>query len=69
MRFATTVAAFADALRGGKQIGQWSWNEIASSAKQSLGSDRWGQRKEFIGLIERAQKLTAAEDVALHVSE
>ena len=69
MRFATTVAAFADALRGGKQIGQWSWNEIASSAKQSLGSDRWGQRKEFIGLIERAQKLTASEDVALHVSE
>ncbi|KQY51261.1 VWA domain-containing protein [Lysobacter sp. Root494] len=69
MRFAVSVAAFADALRGGKQIGAWSWNEIASAAKQSLGADRWGQRREFLALVEQAQKLTEPEEVAIHVSE
>lgn len=69
MRFATAVAAFADALRGGKQIGPWSWTEIASAAKQSLGGDPWGQRNEFLGLLAQAQKLIGSEDVAVQVSE
>ena len=69
MRFATAVAAFADALRGGKQIGHWSWSDIAASAKQALGSDRWGQRRELVGLIGQAQKLATSEDVAVQVSE
>jgi Ca-activated chloride channel family protein len=69
MRFASAVAAFADALRGGKQIGQWSWNDIAASAKRSIGPDPWGQRKEFVGLVERARELTTTEDVAVQVSE
>jgi len=69
MRFATAVAAFADALRGGKQIGSWSWTDIAAAAKRSLGGDPWGQRKEFLGLIEQSQKLVGSEDVAVHVSE
>ena len=69
MRFAAAVAAFADALRGGKQIGQWSWDDIASAAKQSVGGDRWGQRREFLGLIGQARKLVASEDVAVQVSE
>jgi Ca-activated chloride channel family protein len=69
MRFASTAAAFADALRGGKQIGQWSWNDIAAAAKRSIGTDQWGQRKEFVGLVEQARKLTSAEGVAVQVSE
>lgn len=69
LRFATAVAAFADALRGGKQIGQWSWKDIAASAQRSIGSDPWGQRKEFVGLVERARALTSAEGVAVEVSE
>jgi Ca-activated chloride channel family protein len=69
LRFATAVAAFADALRGGKQIGQWSWNDIAAMAKRSLGTDPWGQRKEFVELVEQAGKLTSAEGVAVQVSE
>ncbi len=64
MRFASAVAAFADALRGGKQVEQWSWHEIVSNAERSVGKDRWGQRREFIGLIERARQLTTAEEVA-----
>jgi Ca-activated chloride channel family protein len=69
MRFATAVAAFADALRGGKQIGQWSWDDIASAAQRSVGGDRWGQRRELLGLIGQARNLVASEDVAVRVSE
>lgn len=69
LRFATAVAAFADALRGGKQIGHWSWNDIAAIAKRSVGTDRWGQRAEFINLVEQARKLTSAGPVAAQVSE
>jgi len=69
LRFAAAVAAFADALRGGKQIDRWNWNDIAATAKQSLGSDRWGQRKEFVELVERARELTISDGVALQVAE
>ncbi|MFC5569477.1 von Willebrand factor type A domain-containing protein [Lysobacter yangpyeongensis] len=69
LRFAAAVAAFADALRGGKQIGQWNWNDIAAAAKHSVGEDRWGQRREFVGLIEQARALTSPEGVAVRVSE
>jgi len=69
LRFASAVAAFADALRGGKQIGQWSWNDIAAAAKRSVGADPWGQRKEFVGLVAQARKLTSPDGVAINVSE
>ncbi|QNP40984.1 vWA domain-containing protein [Lysobacter solisilvae (ex Woo and Kim 2020)] len=69
LRFASAVAAFADALRGGKQIGQWSWQDIATAANRSLGNDRWGQRREFVGLVEQARRLTAPDGVAVQVSE
>jgi len=69
LRFASAVAAFADVLRGGKQIGQWSWNDIAAAAKRSMGADPWGQRKEFVDLVEQARKLTSPDGVAINVSE
>jgi Ca-activated chloride channel homolog len=64
MRFASAVAAFADALRGGKQVELWSWHDIVSNAERSVGKDRWGQRREFVGLVERARQLTTAAEVA-----
>lgn len=69
MRFASAVAAFADALRGGKQIEQWSWKNILIAARQSVGSDPSGQRKEFVSLVEQAQKLTAGESVAVDIAQ
>jgi Ca-activated chloride channel family protein len=69
LRFASAVAAFADALRGGKQIGQWSWNDIVAAAQRSAGPDPWGQRKEFVGLVEQARKITSPDGVAINVSE
>lgn len=64
LRFASAVAAFADALRGGTHINQWEWPSIAEAARRATGEDRWGQRAELVDLIERARRLTAADGVA-----
>ena len=50
-------------------IGQWSWQDIARTARQSVGTDRWGQRREFVGLVEQARKLASPDGVAAQVSE
>lgn len=55
LRFAATVAAYADTLRGGSRIGDWSWDDIARNARLSNAGDP--QRAEFIGLVEMAQVL------------
>ena len=59
LRFAATVAAYADALRGGTHIGDWGWDEIRASARQADGSDFL--RGEFAGLVELAESVAAAD--------
>ena len=61
MRFASAVAAYADALRGGKHLEQWTWEDIARAARQATGSDPWRQRAEFIELVDNARRLTAGD--------
>ena len=61
MRFASAVAAYADALRGGKHLEQWTWEDIARAARQATGSDPWRQRAEFIELVDSARRLTAGD--------
>ncbi|HVI58402.1 MAG TPA: VWA domain-containing protein [Luteimonas sp.] len=56
LRFAATVAAYADALRGGTHLDGWGWDDIARSARQAQGGDRL--RAEFTGLVESARALT-----------
>ena len=58
LRFAATVAAYADALRGGSRIGDWGWDDILRSARSV--QDGKPQRAEFTGLVESAQALTGA---------
>src|SRR5690606_28902952 len=53
LRFAATVAAYADALRGGARIGDWDWEDILESARTSAGGDPL--RAEFVGLVELAE--------------
>ncbi|MFD1299655.1 von Willebrand factor type A domain-containing protein [Lysobacter gummosus] len=55
MRMAASVAAFADALRGGSQYDGWGWDQILASARNVRLDDRWGQRAEFVRLVERAK--------------
>ncbi|MGJ4730212.1 vWA domain-containing protein [Luteimonas sp. SDU101] len=62
MRFAATVAAFADALRGGKHLGGWDWTAIAASARENRGHDAWKLRAEFAGLVDASAALVAGSD-------
>jgi Ca-activated chloride channel family protein len=64
LRFAATVAAFADALRGGHNLGRWDWDAIAAEARASRGDDRWGLRGEFAELVEAGRAVTRAEATA-----
>ena len=64
LRFAATVAAFADALRGGHNLGSWDWDAISASARATRGEDRWGLRAEFAGLVEAGRDVTRAQAAA-----
>lgn len=57
LRFAASVAAYADALRGGGNLGEWQWQDIAREARAARGADPWRERAEFIELIESAGRL------------
>ena len=59
MRFAASVAAWADALRGGTHLGTWDWRAIADGARVARGSDRWRLREEFVELVEASRALVA----------
>lgn len=61
LRFAATVAAYADALRGGKNIEGWTWSDIARSAHQIGGDDPWKLRAEFVDLVDTARRITAGD--------
>lgn len=61
LRFAATVAAYADALRGGGNIEGWTWEDIARSARETIGNDPWKQRAEFIGLVDDARRITGGD--------
>lgn len=61
MRFATAVAAYADLLRGGSNIGSWSWNDVAQAARAAQGKDALGLRAEFVDLVLQARSIVSAE--------
>ncbi|QQP96416.1 vWA domain-containing protein [Lysobacter enzymogenes] len=69
LRMASAVAAFADALRGGSQYDGWGWEQILGAARGVKLADPWGQRAEFVRLVERAKaqigELKPAEKVAV----
>ncbi|KAF1689406.1 vWA domain-containing protein [Pseudoxanthomonas koreensis] len=64
LRFASAVAGYADLLRGGGNAGDWDWDDVAATARGAMGDDRWGLRREFIGLVESARQVTAAGGAA-----
>ncbi|MCR6662425.1 MAG: VWA domain-containing protein [Luteimonas sp.] len=61
MRFAATVAAWADALRGGKHLDAWNWQSILASANATQGSDRWKLRAEFTELVDASRALVGGD--------
>jgi Ca-activated chloride channel homolog len=57
-RFAASVAAFGQLLRGGKYIGDYSYADVTKLARGALAEDRDGYRREFVSLVELARALT-----------
>lgn len=61
MQWSAAVAAYADLLRGGGNIGAFSWSDVHALAARAGGDDRWNHRAEFLTLVDRARVLVAGE--------
>jgi len=55
--FAAAVAAFGQKLRGGQYLENYSYNDIATLARQSRGQDMHGYKSEFMQLVNLAGSL------------
>lgn len=64
-RFAAAVAAFGDALRGGRYNGPFGWQSLIDLAASARGNDTYGYRSEFLQLINTARALSV-EQVAVN---
>ncbi|HEY8507811.1 MAG TPA: VWA domain-containing protein [Steroidobacteraceae bacterium] len=60
LRFAASVAAFGQLLRGGKYLGDFGYNDVMSLAQSALDGDREGYRREFVSLVQLAAALQPA---------
>lgn len=56
-RFAASVAAFGQLLRGGQYTGVFQYKNVLSLARNSKGEDPFGYRGEFIRLVNLADSL------------
>jgi len=64
LRFAASVAAFGDLLRGGTYVGDdFGWNGVIGLARGARGDDRNGYRGEFLQLAQTASSLQASGPV------
>jgi Ca-activated chloride channel family protein len=61
-RFAASVAAFGQLLRGGKYLGNFAYADVESLARGGLERDPDGYRHEFLSLVKLAGALTAAPE-------
>jgi Ca-activated chloride channel homolog len=62
-QFATAVAAAAQIMSRSKYVGAFTLADSLQLAKASLGADKFGQRKEFMELVQLAQKAGGGEHV------
>jgi Ca-activated chloride channel family protein len=61
-RFAASVAAFGQILRGGKYLGEFGYPQIEQLAKGALDQDTEGYRREFVSLVKLAAALTPGRE-------
>ena len=57
-RFAASVAAFGQLLRGGKYVGNFGYGDVERLARGALDEDPEGYRREFLSLVKLAGSLT-----------
>lgn len=60
-RFATSVAAFGQLLKGGRYTGSYGWDDVIALAQSAKGADEFGYRAEFINLARLAKSASALE--------
>jgi Ca-activated chloride channel homolog len=60
-RFAVSVAAFGEILRGGRHTGTFSYDDVVRVATAARGDDPYGYRAEFINLVRAAKTASALQ--------
>jgi Ca-activated chloride channel homolog len=60
-RFAASVAAFGQPLRGGEYTGGFSYDDVVALAQANKGGDEFGYRAEFINLVRLAETAASME--------
>jgi len=60
-RFASSVAAFGQILRGGRYTGSFSYDDVIALALGARGNDAFGYRSEFINLVRLAKTANALQ--------
>ena len=63
-RFGAAVAGFGMLLRDSKHKGSASWSTVSTLAKGAMGSDTDGYRRELLGMIDAAKRLSPGAVVA-----
>jgi len=63
-RFASSVAAFGQILKGGRNTGAFSYDDVIALAQGAKGDDAFGYRAEFITLVRLAKSAAALEPLA-----
>jgi Ca-activated chloride channel family protein len=61
-RFAAAVAAFGLLLRDSEYKGTATWADVREWAAGAVGEDRRGYRRDFLQLLDRAERLTKRAD-------
>jgi Ca-activated chloride channel family protein len=61
LRFAASVAAFGQMLRGGKYAANFGYDDVASLAQGALEHDPEGYRREFVSLVKLAESMTPGQ--------
>ena len=56
-KFAASVAAFGQLLRGGTYLNSFAYDDVLNLARESKGSDSFGYRGEFLQLVSLAKGL------------
>ncbi len=62
-RFAASVAAFGQILRGGRYTGGFSYDDVIALANANKGTDEFGYRAEFVNLVRLAKSAAPMESL------
>jgi Ca-activated chloride channel family protein len=57
--FASAVAGFAQLLKGGRYLTNYTYDDVINAALKSKGDDAFGYRAEFIQLVRSPKTATA----------